>query len=153
MASNKDDTSGQVSDPEKLMGEMSDPQALERGISNLDKIMAHFRQKVEDAEKRIQLDTEDLKWVEREIEHSEPKLKALEEEHARKLKDRDILAEEIQSSVERIQTMMKNSTNLVKNARMRDRALQKADASYKLSVSRGFETKTSTIEYIAGKKK
>ena len=77
------------------MAEMSDPQALERGISNLDKIMAHFRQKVEDCERRIDLDTEDLKWVEREIEHSEPKLKALEEEQAKKIKEREILAEEV----------------------------------------------------------
>ncbi len=81
------------------MEEMSDPQALERGISNLDKIMAHFRQKIEDCERQIELDTEDLMWVEREIEHSEPKLKALEDEHARKLKDREILSEEVISQV------------------------------------------------------
>ena len=77
------------------MAEMADPQALERGISNLDKIMAHFRQKIEDCERQIELDTEDLKWVEREIAHSEPKLKALEQEHAKKLKDRELLAEEV----------------------------------------------------------
>ena len=79
------------------MAEMADPQALERGISNLDKIMAHFRQKIEDCERRIELDTEDLKWVEREIAHSEPKLKALEDEHAKKLKERELLAEEVRS--------------------------------------------------------
>ena len=79
------------------MAEMADPQALERGISNLDKIMAHFRQKIEDCERQIELDTEDLKWVEREIAHSEPKLKALEDEHAKKLKDRELLAEEVRS--------------------------------------------------------
>ena len=65
------------------MAEMADPQALERGISNLDKIMAHFRQKIEDCERQIELDSEDLKWVEREIAHSEPKLKALEDENAK----------------------------------------------------------------------
>lgn len=85
--------------PQKLMAEMADPQALERGISNLDKIMAHFRQKIEDCERQIELDTEDLKWVEREIANDEPKLKALEVEHARKLKDRELLAEEVSPSL------------------------------------------------------
>jgi len=135
------------------MAEMADPQALERGISNLDKIMAHFRQKIEDCERQIELDTEDLKWVEREIAHSEPKLKALELEHAKKLKDRELLKEEIGSSVERIQAMMKNSTELVRSARKKDRNLQKAVASYKLSAARGFETKTSTRDLINAKKK
>ena len=72
---------------------------MERGISNLDKIMAHFRQKIEDCEKQVELDTEDLKWVEREIANDEPKLKALEVEHARKLKDRELLAEEVSPSL------------------------------------------------------
>ena len=85
--------------PQKLMAEMADPQALERGISNLDKIMAHLRQKIEDCERQIELDTEDLKWVEREIANDEPKLKALEVEHARKLKDRELLAEEVSPSL------------------------------------------------------
>ena len=50
----------------------------------------------------------------------------------------------------RIQAMMKNSTDLVRKAMRRDRALQKADASYKLSVARGFETKTCTRDLIRG---
>ncbi len=86
------------SEPEKLMAEMSDPQALERGISNLDKIMAHFRQKIEDCERQIKIDTEDMKWVEMEIAHSVPKLKTLEDMLAKKMKDREILKEEVSSS-------------------------------------------------------
>ncbi len=34
-------------------------------------------------------------WVEKEIEHSRPKLKALEDELKEKLKEREILAEEV----------------------------------------------------------
>lgn len=48
--------------------------------------------------------------------------------------------------------MMKNSTNLVRYARKKDRDLQKAEASFKLSSARGFETKTSTRDLIAKKK-
>lgn len=60
---------------------------------------------------------------------------------------------QIDSSVERIQAMMKNCTSLVRNARKKDRNLQKAVASYKLSAARGFETKTSTRDLINAKKK
>ena len=34
-------------------------------------------------------------WVEREIEHTEPKLKSVEESHAEKLKAREALADEV----------------------------------------------------------
>ena len=60
---------------------------------------------------------------------------------------------QIQSSVDRIQAMMKNSSELVRNAMRKDRALQKADASYKLSVARGFDTKTSTRDLVNTKAK
>ncbi len=49
--------------------------------------------------------------------------------------------------------MMKNSSELVRNAMRKDRALQKADASYKLSVARGFDTKTSTRDLVSTKAK
>ena len=127
---------------ENLLELMKDPNFIRRGISALDKIMAHVTQKKMSAMNQIQADTEAIKWLDEEIGSYQPKLNKLKKDMVEKVKKRDATVQELESCKVAINAMLLDASKVAKNVMRKDRSLSRSMASASLREARGFDTAT-----------
>lgn len=127
---------------ENLLELMKDPNFIRRGISALDKIMAHVTQKKMNAMNQIQADTEAIKWLDEEIGSYQPKLDKLKKDIVEKEKQRESTVKELDNCKVAINTMLLDASKVAKKVMQKDRSLSRSMASASLREARGFDTTT-----------
>ena len=133
---------------ERLKALMKDPKFIERGITALDKMMAHVSQSRHNAVHAVEDAKEACKWLDQEIDQYQPKLDLLHSELEEKKKKRDAVEAEIGRSKNSVSDIMKESSAIMRNIMSKDRALAKKMASFTVSQARNYDTKITTTEYL-----
>ena len=133
---------------ERLKALMKDPKFIERGITALDKMMAHVSQSRHNAVHAVEDAKEACKWLDQEIDQYQPKLDLLHSELEEKKKKRDAVEAEIGRSKNSVSDIMKESSAIMRNIMSKDRALAKKMASFSVSQARNYDTKITTTEYV-----
>lgn len=127
-----------------------DTESVSRGIQYLDKLMAHLGQTYENNKKTLSADEEELKWLNQEIAVTEPKKTALVERLEEKRAQRAELSKSITEFSQNFHSIAQQTQNILRNASKRNRSITRANATDVLEDARGFSSKVSTRDIIAG---
>ncbi|GAQ86321.1 hypothetical protein KFL_002820170 [Klebsormidium nitens] len=123
-----------------------DPNAVSRGIKNLDQLMAHLQEKNRLAKEQIAADTEEIARLDKELAHVEPKLEALERGLTVKRAEKDALLADIKKQTEEFNQVLEQSSALAKRANRLNAKMYTKAASDTLEATRGFNMRASVKE-------